>query len=205
MWRTKHVINQPIPTMLQLKFRKQAALAAMLFVVNELSRRSIRADFIKVFKILYFADQAHLVKYGRSITGDTYVAMDFGPVPSQLYDMIKAVRGDSFFHEEGSKYKEMFTVENRYEIKPQDVPNMDNLSATDLRELNTSINSYAPIDSITLSQQSHGPAWCKADKDRYMDAANIMREAGANEDMINHVSEMISFEKALNDGVPASC
>jgi hypothetical protein len=47
-----------------------------------------------VFKIMYFADKLHLSNYGRFITGDTYYAMEYGPVPSAAYDMTK----DAEFH-----------------------------------------------------------------------------------------------------------
>ena len=191
--------------MIQLTFRRQPALSALLFVVNELCKRGVKADFIKVFKVLYFADQSHLVKYGRSITGDTYVAMNRGPVPSRLYDIIKAVRGDSFFNEEGANYKKMFVVEDKYVLCPQAVPDMKQLSATDVRELNKSLDQYAMVDSLELSEKSHGFAWHQTDQDRYMDAANIMLEAGASSDMIDHVEEMQMLEKCLNNGVPASC
>lgn len=191
--------------MIQLNFRRQPALAALLFVVNELCKLGVKADFIKVFKVLYFADQAHLVKYGRSITGDTYVAMDRGPVPSRIYDIIKAVRGDSFFDEEGANYKKFFTVEGKYELRPQAEPNMDQLSGTDVRELTDSLNKYGMVDSLELSEKSHGFAWYQTDRDRYMDAANIMREGGASDEVIDHVAEMMMLEKCLNDGVSAGC
>ena len=48
-------------------------------------------DFHRVFKILYFADREHLSKYGRPITGDTYIKMSDGPVPTKLYDIFKRV------------------------------------------------------------------------------------------------------------------
>lgn len=191
--------------MIQLTFRRQPALSALLFVVNELCKRGVKADFIKVFKVLYFADQSHLVKYGRSITGDTYVAMNRGPVPSRLYDIIKAVRDDNFFYEEGANYKKMFVVEDKYVLCPQATPDMKQLSATDVRELNKSLDQYAMVDSSELSEKSHGFAWCHTERDRYMDAANIMREAGASSEMIDHVEEMQMLEKCLNNGVPASC
>ena len=190
--------------MIQLNFRRQPALAALLFVVNELCKRGVKADFIKIFKVLYFADQAHLVKYGRSITGDTYVAMARGPVPSRIYDMIKAVRGDSFFDEEGSRYRNLFTVEGNYEIRPQAAPDMNQLSATDVRELNSSLDQYAMVESLELSEKSHGFAWYQADRDRYMDTANIMREGGASDAVIEHVEEMSMLENCLNNGVSAS-
>lgn len=191
--------------MIQLNFRRQPALAALLFVVNELYKRGVKADFIKVFKVLYYADQSHLVKYGRSITGDTYVAMARGPVPSRIYDMIKAVRGDSFFEEEGAPYKQFFTVERKYELQAQAEPDMRQLSATDVRELNRSLDQYALVESLELSEQSHGLAWYQADRDRYMDVAYIMREAGASDEVIDHVAEMLMLENCLNDGVSPSC
>lgn len=41
-------------------------------------------------KILFFADREHLLDYGRPITGDRYVAMEHGPVPSAIRDILKA-------------------------------------------------------------------------------------------------------------------
>lgn len=64
-------------------FDANKSLQAVLYVVNRLKRR----DFHKIFKVLYFADRTHLIKYGRPITGDTYIAMEYGPVPSMIYDM----------------------------------------------------------------------------------------------------------------------
>lgn len=75
-------------------FQYEAAVNALLFVLSELGGKS---DMHKLCKILYFADQRHLSLYGRSITGDTYIAMQYGPVPSNVDDILKAVRGDSFF------------------------------------------------------------------------------------------------------------
>ena len=40
---------------------------------------SIFGEGHKICKILYFADREHLSKYGRSITGDVYIAMTYGP------------------------------------------------------------------------------------------------------------------------------
>ena len=69
-------------------FQYEAALNALLFwPFQSLGDKS---DMHKLCKILYFADQRHLSLYGRSITGDTYIAMQYGPVPSNVDDILKS-------------------------------------------------------------------------------------------------------------------
>lgn len=43
---------------------------------------------LKAVKLLYLADQRHLFRFGRPITGDRYIAMDLGPVPESAYQLI---------------------------------------------------------------------------------------------------------------------
>ena len=44
-------------------------------------------------KILYLADKAHFLDFGRPITFDRYVAMVHGPVPSAIRNMLAAAAG----------------------------------------------------------------------------------------------------------------
>ena len=48
-------------------FNSEKSLQAVLYIANRVERK----DFHKIFKVLYFADREHLIKYGRPITGDT--------------------------------------------------------------------------------------------------------------------------------------
>lgn len=43
-------------------YNKEVAINAMLYVINRVGR----ADLHKVFKILYFADQSHLLQYSSA-------------------------------------------------------------------------------------------------------------------------------------------
>jgi len=43
----------------------------------------------KLFKLLYFLDFIHFKKYGFSVTGYTYMAMPYGPVPKELFEQLK--------------------------------------------------------------------------------------------------------------------
>lgn len=44
-------------------------------------------------KTFFFADREHLLDWGRPISCDRYVAMEHGPVPSVIYDIIKGTSG----------------------------------------------------------------------------------------------------------------
>ena len=68
------------------RFDVDKAIEVLLYVAEQTH------DMYNVLKSLYFADQEHLRLYGRLICGDDYYALDYGPVPSGLYDLIKDVR-----------------------------------------------------------------------------------------------------------------
>ncbi len=47
-----------------------------------------------ICKTFYFADKQHFVDWGRPISGDFYVAMAHGPVPSRIYELLKPDSGE---------------------------------------------------------------------------------------------------------------
>ena len=58
---------------------------SVLFLLNSASGD---LDQYKIAKAVFLADVSHLNRYGRPITYDNYVAMDFGPVPSKTYELL---------------------------------------------------------------------------------------------------------------------
>ena len=72
------------------KFDQRKALHAMLFVVTHLPKP---ANVYNVLKCLYYADRKHLQEYGRQIYGETFYALEHGPVPSAAYEIIKYANG----------------------------------------------------------------------------------------------------------------
>lgn len=53
-----------------------------------LSNKQPGIDIYHVVKIIFFADKLHLNKYARPLIGDTYIKMQYGPVPSAIKDLI---------------------------------------------------------------------------------------------------------------------
>ena len=176
-------------------FDYDRALNALLYVSNRLE--SNKRDIHKIFKILYFADMSHLCKYGRAITGDTYIAMKYGPVPSCIYDMVKVVRGDSLYNQ--PELKAFFTIKGNM-LEPLRSEDLDYLSESDVRELGESVAKYGNLTFDKMTEISHDNAWEKAYSNpisEKISVVDILTENGANEDYINYIVENLSAQKEL--------
>ena len=161
---------------MNVQFDKEKSLNALLYVANRVQRK----DFHKIFKIIYFADRQHLADWGRPITGDTYIAMEVGPVPSRLYDMLKIVRGDSYLPDtEG--LGEYFQVENWMFINPLQEANLDQLSPNEQEVLDACIDKYSSLSYDEIKEKSHDIAWRLTARDFAIQWDNIAREAGLDE------------------------
>lgn len=182
-----------IKTMKQT-FQYEAALNALLFVLSRLGGKS---DMHKLCKILYFADQRHLSLYGRSITGDTYIAMQYGPVPSNVDDILKAVRGDSFFSGYVDRLKDKIFFENRYIIKGLVEPDMDELSVSDVECLDYAIDLCRDKNFGQLTDLSHGMAWTNTARDRAISVEDILREAGDEEAYVEYIADQMRLQTAF--------
>src|SRR5258708_8229191 len=72
-----------------IRFDPERALELVLYVANQLRYPTLHS----VSKVVYFADREHLSRYGSLLSGDNYVAMRHGPVPSSIYNLLKAAAG----------------------------------------------------------------------------------------------------------------
>ncbi len=69
---------------------KPRILESVIFLISEADRLRKFASQYDIVKSVFLADRRHLNEYGRPITFDHYVAMKNGPVPSSVYDILKA-------------------------------------------------------------------------------------------------------------------
>lgn len=172
-------------------FRTEVSIQAILYIAENITRRDIH----KICKILYFADQMHLSRYGRSITGDDYIAMQYGPVPSRIEDIFKAMRGDSFFSDRVESIKQYFVFKNKYTIEPLVKPNMDYLSESDKECLDYSIKKCKDKTFDQLTEMSHDIAWSITERDRKMSVKDILREIGDSEDYATYIDMKLRTEQ----------
>jgi uncharacterized phage-associated protein len=165
-------------------FDNKKALNAVLYIVNRLNRK----DFHKIFKILYFSDREHLSEYGRAITGDTYIAMPDGPVPSNVYDIFKSVRGDGFYRDDG-RFSEHFSVMDWDLVKPHHDADRNELSDSDVECINKSLSLYGNLSWDEIREKSHDYAWRSTTMNRPISFENMLREQGVADEFIDYVKE----------------
>ena len=178
---------------MNVQFDKTKTLNALLFVANRVQRKDVH----KIFKIIYFADRQHLADWGRPITGDTDIAMEAGPVPSRLYDMLKIVRGDSYLPDtEG--LSRFFQIENWMYVKPLQDADLNELSRNEQEALSETIAKYADLSYDEIKEKSHDVAWRSTARDFAINWDNIAREAGLDSEELACVNEYARLEAALN-------
>jgi uncharacterized phage-associated protein len=175
-------------------FNPKKAVEATLFVANRIER----PDFYKVVKLLYFADRDHLAAYGRVITGDTYHKLENGPVPTRIYDGLKALR----HHNAAGLFSGAMELAggrgDSYHLKPLRDYQPRLISQSDVEKLSEAIARYAPLSFEEIKRISHALAWSAADDKGAIVLENIMREAGVDdEEFIAYIAENINASKAL--------
>ena len=177
-------------------FKLSKAINAILYSLQQLGGKT---DMHKLCKILYFADQTHLSTYGRSITGDRYIAMQYGPVPSAVDDIFKALRGDSFFSssKEIEPFREIIQFENRFILRGKKKPDLDELSVSDIKCLNDAIEICRNKSFKELTTLSHGLAWTNTQKDRTISVKDILREAGDEEAYVEYIADNLKTQSAF--------
>jgi uncharacterized phage-associated protein len=152
-------------------FNLEVCRHAMLYILNQLNNR---CDLHKLFKILYFAEQKHLANYGMPITGDCYIAMKNGPVPSAIYNFFKQLR-------EEKKSDEDFRIEENYWVSTQSIANLKKIAKSKQEMIEEAIQENKSLNFGELTKKSHGLAWSDADENDEIDFIKMAKEAGADE------------------------
>jgi|CXWL01.1.fsa_nt_gi uncharacterized phage-associated protein len=73
------------------RFSQQYDRNKFVAVMQILATKVGDLDILKSAKLLYFIDRHHLRKFGKPILCDTYISMEFGPVPSESYNILKSI------------------------------------------------------------------------------------------------------------------
>jgi len=171
-------------------FDYEKAIETILYIVEN----GAKPTFIHVSKVTYFADKAHLEKYGRFICGDSYIAMKNGPVPSGIYDLLKYARGDFPFigllpEPIKQKIKDSFSVYNNYNLSPLRASDVDTFSESDIECLDKSITAYGNLPFDALTEVSHDDIWHSANENDSIEIDYFLSHIESGAELRQHFND----------------
>lgn len=180
------------------RFEDRKLVEMVLYILN----RTGGTDFYHVFKILYFAELKHLAKWGRSITPDTFCALDYGPVPSGLYD---AVKNQAAPHSELAKMLSEATTfagaDAPYVMLARREADTKYLSKTEKEMLDASIDENANLTFRQLMTKSHDEAWKSAYESgtgrKQMSLMEMAKAGGVDEGMLAYIKERLDLKAVM--------
>jgi hypothetical protein len=165
------------------RFDREKAIAVVLYLAHK--KGSI--DFYALLKMIYFADLNHLRQWGRTITGDSYARMDYGPTPSKVYDILKEIRQTP----DGG----VVVIENN-NVFPGLKPDMDRFSQSEIDVIDAVFDENVGKTFSELVNKAHDEVYDN-DPNRYFISVEEM--AGGDASLLEFIKERFEEETLLEN------
>jgi len=112
--------------------------------------------YLKLLKLLYIAEREYLAEEAKMIFGDRVVAMKFGPVLSNVYDLIKS-EGDY-----AETWREYIHKTSGFNVILCKDPGYGDLCRAEQRKLNDVFERYGKMERFRLVELTHQfPEWLR--------------------------------------------
>ena len=138
------------------RFAPKKAFEAIHYMVSS----SQPIDLHTILKACYFADKSHLNEHHKPIFGATYRAMRFGPVPLEIYEMVK---GESLWLWECGRDRMPWSLHGyRVSLDENENSDLGEFSETEKEHLINGLRQSASMSFTDRTAATHGPDWQKA-------------------------------------------
>jgi uncharacterized phage-associated protein len=150
-------------------------------------------NYMKLIKLLFFADRYHIRKYGDLISNDEYFAVKLGPIQSETKDIVTK---EKWFYNaispENQKILNSHIVQtSKYTITINKIGD-DLLSESDIEAINFSVDTFNKFNEFELSNITHDyPEWY-----------TYSYIFDANPDGRKNIDEKLFFQKPDKDKQP---
>jgi uncharacterized phage-associated protein len=175
--------------------------AVLLYILTH--SNDDQRDIYSLVKTAYYAQQNHLAQYGTPLFKDCICALPFGPVPSNIYNVLKMASGDSNelnYHRSDDMHLASDAINfksGRYSAKED--PNMDFLSKSDIESLNYGIEKVAKMSFNQIKEDTHGMEWNRAFNSKSslkeMNLLNIAKEGDASSDALRYLEDFLETDR----------
>lgn len=184
--------NKPRITDFATLFFAPTAKAILLYILKKSKDKTLH----RIFKILYFAEQKHLVKYGCFILSDTYIAKPKGPVPLKIYKLFRNIRKDNVNTDPSDLkiFKKAFEIK-AYTITPKEAPDMDYIAASHKECILEAIKESHTLTFEQLTEKSRDTAWKKAPGNGAINPLNIAKAGGADKQTLKFIADFLETKQ----------
>ena len=153
-------------------------------------------DYIKLFKILYFAQRDYLSRFGKPIVPETFKARMHGPIPTLTNKVIKNVEEGSYNNFPDLKeFMDSIKVIDQ-KVFAQKKPDLDFIAKKEREYLDKWFDYCKDKESYALSDESHDSVYksvverAKLDPQQdVMTFIDIARSGQASEKIIAYIRE----------------
>ncbi len=142
----------------QLSFDYEKATQAINYFAQRFPSGKI--NVMKTLKLIWIADRYHIRRYGRTITGDSYFALERGPIASTVKDLMT---NRSIVAAQEKEYAASYIEPlGQYQVKSVGAIDINVFSDSDIEALKFAYDNFGQLDQWDLSRLSHEyPEWKK--------------------------------------------
>jgi len=143
-------------------------------------------SYLRLLKLLYIADRESLRKSGRPIVGTRPVAMKYGPVFSEVLDLVNGQHADEGIWSE-------FIRKDGYAVALEKDPGVLSLSRYEIEMLTNTAERYRDIDDWEIVEETHTFEEWKSSivhgKSTSIPLEEIIRAVGRGDDVSDIIKE----------------
>ena len=155
-------------------------------------------NYLGLLKMLYIADRMALERINWSITGDRYVSMNYGPVLSSVYDLIK---GQSVDNALPIWSKFISSIDSNFQVELVDDPGNGKLCEAEDEILQEVYQTWGHIDPFDVAELTHTlPEWQNPNGSATpIEVEEILRSVGKSEEEIEEIQDEVQREAYLDE------
>ncbi len=180
---------------MELKFNEKKATQAAAFLLNLAGKK---LNYMVLIKDLYLTDRKALENWGKTVTNDKFYSMKYGPVLSNILDLINEPMPDNTRY-----WNNFISPPSNYDVTLITDPGTDQLSAAEEKLLGETFEKYRdyqnqPFDFVERLH-SDLPEWEPLDQGRsQITIRSILLAAHKSPDEINEIENDLKSSRFVH-------
>ena len=143
---------------------------------------------INILKVVYMANKYHLQRYGREVVEDRYRAMEYGPVPFSIYDILKQIANEGIYNN-AIDFSRMFSsMNNGLCYESNEKADFNYLSETDKECLDQAVNvlNHRGVD-LAEERVSRDQAYSATRRNEEIPFVQIVKSLPNHKDLMQYL------------------